>query len=86
MTPINLAESASNPQALHVQFAPLAMPLKMIGTRHDLRQTIASHLAMEGVPIPIIKDLLGHSDIAKTMIYAHLSPEVHAAVIEKLPF
>ncbi len=40
---------------------------------HVLRHTFASHLAARNVPLPIIKDLLGHSTIAMTMRYAHLS-------------
>jgi site-specific recombinase XerD len=41
---------------------------------------------MQGVPIPVIKELLGHSDISTTMIYAHLSPEIHKKAVDKLPF
>jgi site-specific recombinase XerD len=41
---------------------------------------------MAGTPIPVIKELLGHSDIATTMIYAHLSPELHKAEVDKLDF
>lgn len=33
-----------------------------------------------------MKVLLGHSDIAATMIYAHLPPDIHKAAVEKLPF
>jgi integrase len=71
---------------LYKRFAALVKELGMKGTLHDLRHTYASHLAMAGVPIPVIKELLGHSDIATTMIYSHLSPEVHKAAVEKLPF
>ena len=39
-----------------------------------------------GPPIPVIKELLGHADIATTMIYAHLSPHLYQAAIDKLPF
>lgn len=71
---------------LYKRFAALIAELGMKGTLHDLRHTYASHLAMAGVPIPVVKELLGHSDIATTMIYAHLSPDIHKAAVEKLPF
>jgi integrase len=71
---------------LYKHFAELLKILGMQGTLHDLRHTFASHLAMQGVPIPVIKELLGHSDISTTMIYAHLSPEIHKKAVDKLPF
>ncbi len=71
---------------LYKRFAALVRELGMNGTLHDLRHTFASHLAMKGVPIPVIKELLGHSDISTTMMYAHLSPEIHRAAVERLPF
>jgi integrase len=43
---------------------------------HVLRHTFASHLAMKGVPLKTIQELLGHATIEMTMRYAHLSPEV----------
>lgn len=47
--------------------------LRKIGW-HALRHTFASNLAMGGVPIMVIKDLLGHADIRTTMRYSHLTP------------
>lgn len=43
---------------------------------HDLRHTFASHLAMRGVPMKSIQELLGHASMETTMRYAHLSPVV----------
>ncbi len=51
---------------------------------HVLRHTFASHLAMKGVPIITIKDLLGHADIKMTMRYAHLSPNVKDEAVKLL--
>jgi integrase len=42
---------------------------------HDLRHTYGSWLAMAGVKIQVIKDLMGHRDIKTTLLYSHLSPE-----------
>ena len=42
---------------------------------HSLRHSFASNLAMMGVPIVTIKDLLGHSSIVTTQIYSHSNVE-----------
>ena len=68
------------------QFVLLLDTLGIEGTLHDCRHTFASHLSMAGVPIPVIKELLGHSDIQTTMIYAHLSPNIHQDAVDRLSF
>ena len=51
---------------------------------HVLRHTFASHLAMSGVTMKAIQELLGHSDIRTTMRYAHLDPKVKREAVQML--
>ena len=49
-----------------------------------LRHTFASHLAINGIPIFTIQNLMDHSDIKQTMRYAKLSPESGKNAIQGL--
>ena len=51
---------------------------------HDLRHTFASRLAMEGVDLVTIHELMGHKTMAMTLRYSHLSPGHRQAAIEPL--
>ncbi|MDP2886757.1 MAG: tyrosine-type recombinase/integrase [Ignavibacteria bacterium] len=42
---------------------------------HSLRHSYASWMLMANVPISVVKELLGHSSVAVTEIYGHLSNE-----------
>ena len=51
---------------------------------HDLRRTFASRLAMAGVDLRTLQELMGHKTIAMTLRYAHLSPAHKLAAVECL--
>lgn len=51
---------------------------------HCLRHGVASRLVQAGVPLPMVRDILGHSRIETTMIYSHLSPMNLAQAAEVL--
>ena len=53
---------------------------------HTFRHTFASHLVMSGVDLNTVRELLGHADIATTMIYSHLSQDHINQSIKKLNF
>ena len=58
--------------------------LKVTGGLHILRHTYCSRLAMAGAPALAIKELAGHTTLATTMRYMHLSPAAKSAAIELL--
>lgn len=53
-------------------------------TFHCLRHSFASHLAMKGWPLSIIRDLLGHKSITMTERYSHLMPDQKRDAVKSL--
>lgn len=51
---------------------------------HDLRHSLASHAAMNGVPVPAVSRMLGHSNVRMTMRYAHLGDREIEAAAERV--
>ena len=51
---------------------------------HDLRHTFASHAVMQGVPLPVVSRLLGHSRSRMTLRYAHVSDDEVEAAAERV--
>jgi integrase len=51
---------------------------------YDLRHTFGSRMAMAGVDLATLKELMGHSHISMTMRYVHPTPEHKRAAMEKL--
>lgn len=52
---------------------------------HKLRHTFASHLVQAGIDLYRVKNLMGHTSITMTEIYAHLAPTDLKAAIKSLP-
>jgi site-specific recombinase XerC len=63
------------PTALNSAFTDIKKALGLEFTLHSLRHTQATRLGMEHVPISLISQRLGHSNISTTQnIYTHVLP------------
>jgi integrase len=51
---------------------------------HDLRHTYASWLAQAGVPIHVIRELMGHKTVTTTERYSHIGSEQYGRVLSAL--
>ena len=51
---------------------------------YDFRHTFASKLAIAGVDLNTIRELLGHETIQMTLIYAHLTQDHRREAITKV--
>ena len=52
-------------------------------TPHMFRHSRALHLYRKGVPLPLISEWLGHSNVETTLIYAYADTEMKRVAIEK---
>ena len=51
---------------------------------HDLRHSFASLLVSEGASLPVIGQLLGHTQVSTTARYSHLYDDVLRSAAEKV--
>lgn len=69
-------ENGSHVTVLHKPWKRICEAAELGHVRiHDLRHTFASNAVMQGLPLPVVARLLGHTQIQTTMRYAHLADE-----------
>ncbi|MFZ4441539.1 MAG: tyrosine-type recombinase/integrase [Syntrophales bacterium] len=51
---------------------------------HDLRHSAATYMLKSGIPIQVVKEILGHANLITTMLYSHLLDDVLRAEMGKM--
>jgi integrase len=81
--PMNYERMLEGINALY-ELAGVAVPVSESGVTmpwHSLRHTFGTECAARGVPVPVIKELMGHASIATTMRYVTVtSGQLDAAI------
>ena len=68
----------------YVKRAALAAGITKPTSPHTLRHSFATHILQAGYDIRTVQELLGHSDVATTMIYTHVLNKGGKGVISPL--
>lgn len=71
-------------KTLRYRFNKACKKAGVVGTLHELRHTFISTLVMQGVPLRTVQVLAGHSSVAVTEQYSHLSPDHLASAVSGL--
>ena len=83
-SPTNQRKPLAQPTAnVSLTYAYQRAKLMPVGF-HALRHTFGTRLSEEGVRLEVIKDLMGHSKVATTLIYVHPSREAARDAVERI--
>jgi len=68
-----------------LQLAPRATARAALLRIHDLRHTAAALLLLQGVPVKMVSEMLGHASVTITMnLYLHVLPSMQRAAAEAM--
>jgi integrase len=73
-----------HPDTASKWFHALALQCGAEARLHDLRHSCAFYLLKSGVPIQVVKEILGHANLSTTMIYSHVVDDLLTAEMAKM--
>lgn len=65
-----------HPDTVSKWFHAVAKKCGVKARLHDLRHSAATYMLKSGVPVQVVKEILGHAQLSTTMIYSHVLEDV----------
>lgn len=75
-----------HPDTVSKWFHEAARSVGVDARLHDLRHSAVSYMLKSGIPIQVVKEIVGHAQLSTTMGYAHILDDVMAEEMQKLRF
>jgi len=73
-----------HPDTVSKMFHRIAVACEVKARLHDLRHSAATYMLKSGIPLQVVKEILGHSQLSTTMIYSHVLDDVIASEMAKM--
>jgi len=73
-----------HPDTVSKWFHAVALSCGVKARLHDLRHSAATYMLKSGIPVQVVKEILGHANLSTTMIYTHVLDDVLQAEMGKM--
>ena len=75
-----------HPDTASKWFHSVAASVGVKARLHDLRHSVATYMLASGIPVQVVKEILGHAHLSTTLLYSHNLDEATAREMQKLRF
>jgi integrase len=75
-----------HPDTISHTFNQIAKGCGVDARLHDLRHSACTYMLKSGIPIQVVKEILGHAQISTTLIYTHVLDDIKYEEMKKLRF
>jgi len=76
----------NHPDTISHMFNEIAKACNITARLHDLRHSACTYMLKSGIPIQVVKEILGHAQISTTLIYTHVLDDIKQTEMRKLRF
>lgn len=73
-----------HPDTVSKWFKAVARECGVSARLHDLRHSACTYMLKSGIPIQVVKEILGHAHLSTTLIYSHVLDDVMTKEMQRM--